>query len=138
MSRENLVMGQDVQLGRDVEIGANVVIHDGTVIGDGCVIQAHAVIGEHVVECVLDHDVDSVRESPRNFLCLEGRSGRVQVAAQEERRDGAVDPVAIAGAEIAGPDGAAEDRIQVEVADVPERRIRRFPIHLRPSLGIAA
>jgi acetyltransferase-like isoleucine patch superfamily enzyme len=46
VSRENLVLGEDVQLGADVEIGANVVIHDGTVIGDGVVIQDNVVLGK--------------------------------------------------------------------------------------------
>lgn len=46
MSRENLVLGDDVVIGEDVEIGANVVIHDGTRIGDGVVIQDNVVLGK--------------------------------------------------------------------------------------------
>lgn len=46
MSRENLVMEQDVRLGEDVEIGANVVIKAGTVIGDGVTIQDNVVLGK--------------------------------------------------------------------------------------------
>lgn len=46
MSRENLVVGEDVTIGEDVVIGANVVIKDGTTIGDEVVIQDNVVLGK--------------------------------------------------------------------------------------------